>query len=1358
MMTIIEKFNELGKNRDQQGLESLMNGLNEIELVNLIKKDICSSNFTETWNYILKSFKNTPQDHNKRINLVINLLNEFENRDLPQSRVEAILNRLNLELPHFKSNDLAKICNFCLEQIQTKKSIKFVWKDLLPGLLNVLVDRETFTYEDLDYTGVEYKTEFINTVCMSSWSPTIITPLTTLFIDMPLTKDEHLKVVNKLGSYIEKLTPQEIPTFIYQLLRLCKQQNGKSVFLKLHHYFNLRIHQNANNMSEDSPDSMCFDLIATDNKDTIEAESTVLYHIHTAASMGYECIKEYLNSLKNAIKAPEFILNPFQLMILFTISTIPHYEETVFEIIRPCIVRSYNEDQRATHSAWFREMVQSKNKPEEVLMQVIHSSLQDRDLVISGLVNFAFVLLEVGSALGRDVIAEKQWNLGNMILLKIIKRKSSIASNIIKTLGNHIVSRQSVSQYIECFYILSRSMPLVMLENQSCIIELIDCLVQLQARVADQLLDALIPLVKVSPNVRDHLIIYLRKALYSRFVDTRKIAVNGYLKLIKNLKISNMAALSQNSIGSFASGHSVFTQISINKNTQSATAGNFSNESLCLEILTILKRCFMQQENVRTKFYQGLYDVVCLNPQLCIPVLDLLWFHFKKYYVMEEDQLPPLAFDKIVVSKEAQMILEEPLGKLIHTIGLIVTKISELEDEKENITVVKFVTVLESLCRRMSNCELIHFELDDGTDLLDIIPESQKKSHILKEAMSTYEALLGYKIFSWNLHSDKQSQTVNSLFQGYNRLIHFSKSLSKPKKAESKKKNANKSTQPTQTQKKDSHKSANKSFKIPDTVWDFEIAKKALNLLYEPKLTWVTASEANVIKTKKELHQHVLAATLFLIREVKRRKDLETGTKKIYYDHITEVASLLFRGIVRRMNEFVDFDSATAVLALECFDLILHTINVNYKPNLQSFLSKIVSDDKNEDIVTSLTVIVEIYEKMFENGEEEAVDDPELKKISLIAVNTLSSLMNLSPNISTSLSVQMLDWLKSFAYNNTLTIKNSSSFINLLFEIHMKYKVSLTLFESISVSLGDVIGVITEEEHVRETFKIVNEASVNNILLSLCNSLKTVLEDIDAVVGRLKSEYYIMSYPGEETNDNRKENMKTKERGVCCQLCFVVTILTNLTNLLISPGNLSEAIFKNVISLFGTLSSLTKYFNTRSSKINLVFQSARFERLVKLAGKQLAPAIYKFIPHLEENQKESTKATQDNKRKTADASTLKSKVLRETRLLPKTIYEMEQFSKCIIQLSNKTKVDMSKYMAQGTVRDFRIMRLNEALNGENEGNESVIDVTKSSLDDSKTSNDESRTSHEESKIEDNERSEESADEESDQRPKKKVKR
>lgn len=119
---------------------------------------------------------------------------------------------------------------------------------------------------------------------------------------------------------------------------------------------------------------------------------------------------------------------------------------------------------------------------------------------------------------------------------------------------------------------------------------------------------------------------------------------------------------------------------------------------------------------------------------------------------------------------------------------------------------------------------------------------------------------------------------------------------------------------------------------------------------------------------------------------------------------------------------------------------------------------------------------------------------------------------------------------------------------------------------------------------------------------------------------------------------------------------------------------------------------------------------------MKLAGKQLSPVVYRLIMYIEESHKQTTQQTQ-NKKKSVDTSSLKNKVLRETRLIPKVIFEIEQFSKSVVQLSNKTKVDLSKFMGQGTVRDFRILNLKETLEQQGEG--SILNTQPSSVENSK---------------------------------------
>lgn len=63
-----------------------------------------------------------------------------------------------------------------------------------------------------------------------------------------------------------------------------------------------------------------------------------------------------------------------------------------------------------------------------------------------------------------------------------------------------------------------------------------------------------------------------------------------------------------------------------------------------------------------------------------------------------------------------------------------------------------------------------------------------------------------------------------------------------------------------------------------------------------------------------------------------------------------------------------------------------------------------------------------------------------------------------------------------------------------------------------------------------------------------------------------------------------KEELKVKEKGVSCQLCFVSRILTNLLKLSLPSGTTSDGVFKNVVQLYSCLSSLTKYLISRSTQ------------------------------------------------------------------------------------------------------------------------------------------------------------------------------
>lgn len=79
-----------------------------------------------------------------------------------------------------------------------------------------------------------------------------------------------------------------------------------------------------------------------------------------------------------------------------------------------------------------------------------------------------------------------------------------------------------------------------------------------------------------------------------------------------------------------------------------------------------------------------------------------------------------------------------------------------------------------------------------------------------------------------------------------------------------------------------------------------------------------------------------MQATISQLHLLKSRKGLERN--KEYYTYCKEIAEIIYPKCIERLEEFIEFDITTAALAVECFDVILSIVSINYKSELKSFL------------------------------------------------------------------------------------------------------------------------------------------------------------------------------------------------------------------------------------------------------------------------------------------------------------------------------------------------------------------------------------------------------------------------------------
>lgn len=1271
------KIKTLASQKDPSDLHRFVQNADAKNLCEFIKNRITHTDFPKLFSSILESFNDTAPSQLKRRKVVEAALTALQTAKITNSQANVIVCRIIVDFPQYSSAHLIKLVEFCEERIRGNDDDFMSWKDILPQLLEVLENRKNLNNNGTEASGKEYKESILKSLYSGQWDTAVLPSLATMFREISMSKEEHGKVVAILCNRLSNMQPNELPPLVHQLLALCRHQHGGILITALCKYFQKQYAKVANADSEQfSEDIGAFSL-----KDIQEVESTILYHISHAAEVNQNSMKDFVKSLRNITNAPEYVLDPFIMTLLLNLSDI--YEDEALEILRLAMSRIIRDNERQKHSAWLNEVLENNCSVSKTLGTVIVNSVKDRHVVVKGLVDLAFVMMGMGSKFGDDNHATVLWEIGNKIIQRLIKKRHEIGPTVMGTLTDKIMcGGGDVSQYTNCLAQMCSKVPMVMFECQVWIITLLEQLLIINANAATQVIFAVLPIVRLRPEIRDTLSMVLRKALYSRETSTRQMAVTGFLQLLKNFKMNSLGALSQSGScngGSSTSNTSIHTQASVETHSKRTESNPQLNTLLCYEVLGILKRCFTQQAEVRLCLYEGLSDVIVMNPQLSTYLVDMLLEHFKQYYESDGNILPPLKLDKCTLVRGAESVLQEPIGNLI----LVMQRIYVQAASGESQEIEKLGFILESLCNRMARAELEHFELEDGIDLYDNVPESQEKLHNLKQMITVYEALIGYRIVTWTRDSASPAHKVYSLFEGYNRLVIRTKPAGKVKKGEGKKKKDKDASDVSFKRP-----GRNVAIKLLPTILDLDTVSKIVSLLYSETVPWSTNNESRELRMKELFHRYILQTCIQLVQRTKQLKNQDIKKhRKQDVAKCFEIGRILYEKIVSELETIREFDQQTAVLGLECFKELCDLACTTFPSDLENFLKNSGNVDPDAELEAQLmSIITPLKDLLTKVLEEEEDEEAIAKRIPSILMGMLSLLILKLPPESKSVE-QTLQWLCELATQKELEHTMAVAVIQLILKVEGCTKEYGENIDKLVDQLCQILGSVDEEEVQPQdedsSFKILNDQNALQVHSVICSVIKQKLDDTSWFLSRLKAEQMLLTMPGMDVEE-RREALKNNERKLGYQLYLIVQTLKALTNVCIAPGTNADSVFRNLQNLFATLSAFTKYFHNKSTAQNPVFQAVRFVPLVKLAGRPLAKNVYQLITHIEENQKTKSKS------KIVDSYAQRSKVLKETKVIPRVIYELEQFFKNILLLGKKTKIPLEEYVNCSITRDFRI--------------------------------------------------------------------
>ncbi|KAJ2946118.1 hypothetical protein O0L34_g5042 [Tuta absoluta] len=593
-----------------------------------------------------------------------------------------VISRLCLELPRLPAQDLVRWCNDSVQSIIEDSDVNMIWKDVLPECLSALTAHTTIQHCGTDMTVQEYKEQCTRALCQCRWQEKQLVPLTAMFRDMQLPCNDHKQVVNKICSYIIDFPPDALPPLVHQLLKLCKSYHVEIVLAHLSHYFSIRLYSKLEPPPQDS-ESTTMDIDDIAQHSPLELSrclSTCIYHMSAGAAEP-DTIRKHIKAWPRT----QLLRNPFLIDLALALSDKGADFRTVcLDVVRSAVEARVTDAARSAESCWSRAVLPPDVDVPQLLKLLTTESANHRQLTVVGLINLAFALLSVSRT---KPCAPACWSHGKLILARLSKSQPETAPHILSQLCDRLATDNS-RQYADCLHVLCALTPVSLERCTQLTLILENCQpVPGDYKSAAAVLDAVHPLLSFSTRVRDVLVMVCRKGLYSRDSMHRCLALSGFLTVLRHVKLSRTFSSSQSTFSEQFSAHSYLTQVAVDVHADqgnSQVTSRVRNEAMCMEVVSILRRCLVQDAAVKELLYTKIYDCSKEKPVLHEAILELLYEHLSKY-LPETDGDPPLMFDKCVQVTAVNAILTEPIARLLYCVAQFLSVEDEdLEDILES--------------------------------------------------------------------------------------------------------------------------------------------------------------------------------------------------------------------------------------------------------------------------------------------------------------------------------------------------------------------------------------------------------------------------------------------------------------------------------------------------------------------------------------------------------------------------------------------------------------------------------------------------------------------------------------------------
>lgn len=568
-----------------------------------------------------------------------------------------------------------------------------------------------------EISGNEFKDIILDRILTAPWNRKSVVPLASALADVEMESQQLEMAIVKIMKQFKQVDAADLPILFHNLLSLSSKGHQQLVLRGTLEFFD---RLNAGGHIADS-------LRSDNNKDVAHLEfkdltaivSTIILHFSYAVGQDQELGTELLKHMKNGKTA---YLSSFSLACLLTMTRIHRFEDSVLDYLKSSILTVFRDQEKMQKDSWVLQFEGMSPPPIlDMFYDIIRKLPFDLEQLTPSVVQCGVHIMDYAAPpspwKASDAIKkhgpkspnERACELGASILAETFKTQASARTEILDCIMSRIVTKSSNTVYfLDLLESITMDCPDALEEHLSRVKESLDYLSFLTPSTAVRLMAAVKDVAKQNRSFRDSLILILRKSLFSKNLESRQVALSGFLLLLKPSSKPRLSIRGGSSRSNSIQG-------------QETDLFGYS-----LEILGTLRRCLGQQGEVRLSLYLGLMEIVEAMPQLNPVVFEILQAHFTHFYDPTFNLMAPLKLEECVGQARTggEPTFVEPLQYLMSGVVRSLVGLEKLKKKAPHTLAIsaddqlveECVRDLDNILLGLGRAGLEDFELDKTSD------------------------------------------------------------------------------------------------------------------------------------------------------------------------------------------------------------------------------------------------------------------------------------------------------------------------------------------------------------------------------------------------------------------------------------------------------------------------------------------------------------------------------------------------------------------------------------------------------------------------------------------------------------------